>query len=293
MQLSDFQYELPPELIAQTPPSRRGASRLLELNPDGNTLVDRQFSEIAHLVAPGDLLILNDTRVVPARLLGQKDTGGRVEVLVERVLDTHNCIAHVRANRSPAAGTSFTLAGRARVLVHDRSASLYELKITDDVSWAVLMQDHGEVPLPPYIKRGPDDADRQRYQTVYARHDGAVAAPTAGLHWNEELLRDLEARGVQIEYITLHVGAGTFAPVKVDDISSHPMHAERAVVSERVCDAVTPRARKRRPGCRSGYDLRPRPRKRGATPRGEWRGVWGSEPRACGRGHRYFHLSGV
>lgn len=226
MQVSDFAYDLPPELIAQEPPATRGDSRLLVLDGEGGSIADRHFSEIGELLRPGDLLVFNNTRVIPARLYGRKETGGQVELLLERVLDAHHALAHVRASKSPRPGTRLILEGGAEVTVTGRREALFALDFGADQSIWQVLETVGHMPLPPYITRADSIDDRERYQTVYAERPGAVAAPTAGLHFTDVLLAGLRAQGVETAFVTLHVGAGTFQPVRVDDIAAHRMHAE-------------------------------------------------------------------
>ncbi len=238
MKRSDFQFDLPPELIAQEPPATRGDSRLLVLDGVAGTYSDSHFSMLSDLLRAGDLLVLNDTRVLPARLLGRKASGGRVEVLVERVLDEHRLLAHVRANRAPRTGTTLVLARGLAATVRARHDDLFELVFTSATPVVELLERHGRVPLPPYIDRPVTAEDSDRYQTVYARHPGAVAAPTAGLHFTPELLAKLREHGVEQAFVTLHVGAGTFQPVRVEQLAEHHMHAERLEVGESVCHAI-------------------------------------------------------
>jgi S-adenosylmethionine:tRNA ribosyltransferase-isomerase len=235
VRLSDFDYPLPPELIAQHPPSERTASRLLHVDADGH-LHDRRFPEILELLRPGDLLVVNDTRVIKARLHGRKDTGGEVEVLVERVLDHRRALAMVRASKPPKEGRVLLLAGAIEAVVRGRRGEFYEIEFPDTV--LDLLARYGEVPLPPYITHEAIGEDEGRYQTVYAREPGAVAAPTAGLHFDEALLGEVRARGVDIATVTLHVGAGTFLPVRVDDVSQHVMHSEWYGIPQATVDAV-------------------------------------------------------
>ncbi|HZR70423.1 MAG TPA: tRNA preQ1(34) S-adenosylmethionine ribosyltransferase-isomerase QueA [Burkholderiales bacterium] len=242
LSIDDFDYALPPELIAQRPARARGESRLLRVAADA--LEDRRFAELPGLLSPGDLLVVNDTRVIRARLLGEKDTGGRVEVLVERVLSEHEAIAQVRASKAARAGAKLRLAGALDVEVVGREGEFFRLRFGASVPDA--LERHGSVPLPPYIERAADDADAGRYQTVYARRPGAVAAPTAGLHFDRELLGALERRGVARASVTLHVGAGTFQPVRVRDLAKHRMHAEWYDIPEATVAAVA--AAKRRGG---------------------------------------------
>ncbi|HZR33845.1 MAG TPA: tRNA preQ1(34) S-adenosylmethionine ribosyltransferase-isomerase QueA [Nevskia sp.] len=228
---SDFNYDLPPELIAQQPAGRRSASRLLYLEPQG-TLADRQMTDFAGLLQAGDLLVFNDAKVIPARLRGIKDSGGQVEVLIERMLDARRALAQVRASKPPRPGSRLLLAEQSMTAkVEGREGEFYKLDFETDDLQADLEQ-HGELPLPPYIEHAPGGEDLERYQTVFARVPGAVAAPTAGLHFDEALLQAVAARGVDQGFVTLHVGAGTFQPVRVDALDEHKMHAERISVSE-------------------------------------------------------------
>jgi S-adenosylmethionine:tRNA ribosyltransferase-isomerase len=235
MQLSDFNYDLPPELIAQHPQGERVASRLLHLQ-DGQ-LADRQFSDISQLLRPGDLLVLNNTRVMRARLFGHKESGGRVEIMLERLLSDTEALAQIRASKSPRPGT-WLLVGNEGLLVSGREGDFYRLR-AESCRFETLMQRSGHLPLPPYIRREDGPEDDARYQTVFAARDGAVAAPTAGLHFDQVLLERLKDQGVELAEITLHVGAGTFAPVRVADISQHQMHSEWLEVPEQVCEQVT------------------------------------------------------
>jgi S-adenosylmethionine:tRNA ribosyltransferase-isomerase len=239
MRRTDFQFELPPELIAQHPLPERTASRLLTLLA-GEAVRDQQFSDILDLLQPGDLLVMNNTRVIPARLFGQKATGGKVEVLVERVLDEHRVLAHVRASKSPKPGSILTLESEVSATVEGREGELFELSLTgkDSESVIALLETHGHMPLPPYIDRADQLADRERYQTVFAQRQGAVAAPTAGLHFDQDLLDALAEKGVESTFVTLHVGAGTFQPVRAELIADHHMHAETIEVSAETVAAV-------------------------------------------------------
>lgn len=236
MRRSDFHFELPPELIAQQPVAERTGSRLLCLDGAQGAIADRRFADIRELLRPGDLLVFNDTRVIPARLFGQKATGGRVEVLVERITGERQAKAHVRASKSPKPGTALILEEAFEVEVSGRDGDLFVLEFPGAV--LELLEAHGRIPLPPYIERAAGGEDLERYQTVYARKAGAVAAPTAGLHFDQALLGDLAATGVETAYVTLHVGAGTFQPVRADDIRDHHMHAEYLEVAEPVVAAV-------------------------------------------------------
>lgn len=232
--LSDFDFDLPPERIAQFPLPDRSASRLLQL--DGDRITDRHFSDIVDQLQPGDLLVMNNTRVLKARFFGTKDTGGQVEVLVERVLDTRTVLAQVRASKSPKPGTRIRLADAFDVTAGERAGEFFTLHFEGDVF--ELIEAHGRLPLPPYIDHTADEFDEQRYQTVYSKEPGAVAAPTAGLHFDEPLLEKLKAKGVHIAYVTLHVGAGTFQPVRVENIAEHKMHTEWYTIPQETVDAV-------------------------------------------------------
>ncbi len=232
--LSDFDFDLPPERIAQTPLAERSASRLLQL--DGDTIIDRQFADIVDLLEAGDLLVMNDTRVLKARFFGVKASGGQVEVLVERVLDPRTVLAQVRASKSPKPGNVIRLADAFDVVVGERAGEFFTLHFDADVF--ALIEAHGRLPLPPYIDHTADAFDEQRYQTVYSKEPGAVAAPTAGLHFDEALLARLQAKGVQLAYVTLHVGAGTFQPVRVEALDQHQMHTEWYTVPQATVDAV-------------------------------------------------------
>ena len=234
---SDFSYHLPPALIAQRPLRERGASRLLALNGTEGAREDLRFSDLPRLLRPGDLLVFNNTRVMRARLFGEKDSGGRVEILVERVLDPTTVLAQVRASKAPKTGRLIHLDAGARIEVLGRDDDLFRLRALDE-TFPDLMAAQGHLPLPPYIQRADDGDDAERYQTVYARHEGAVAAPTAGLHFDREMLGRLAALGIRQAEVTLHVGAGTFQPVRVEDLDHHAMHAEWLEVSEMVCEQV-------------------------------------------------------
>ena len=242
VRLSDFDYDLPAELIAQHPAAERTRSRLLHVHRDGG-LEDLRFSDIANLLDANDLLVVNDTRVIKARLRGHKDSGGEVEVLVERVLDDRRALAQVRASKVPRAGRTLTLGRGVQARVLGRHDEFFELEFDRDVLEALAA--HGEVPLPPYITHAPLGDDEARYQTVYAREPGAVAAPTAGLHFDAALIAALRAKGVAFASLTLHVGAGTFQPVRVDDLSQHVMHAERYRIPQETADAIA-EARKKK-----------------------------------------------
>jgi S-adenosylmethionine:tRNA ribosyltransferase-isomerase len=239
MQISDFDYHLPNELIAQKPLAQRSASRLLRISPLTADIVNGQFTDITTFLNSGDLLVFNDTRVVPARLFGQKQTGGKIEVLVERVLDDKTLLAHVRSSKSPKSGAVLLLEDQISCVMAAREGSLFKLIQDSNQSWLTLLNQYGHMPLPPYIERADDDEDLERYQTVYAQNPGAVAAPTAGLHFDQPLIARLKSKGVETAHITLHVGAGTFQPVKVENIDEHVMHSEWVHVSQSVCDAIS------------------------------------------------------
>jgi S-adenosylmethionine:tRNA ribosyltransferase-isomerase len=236
MRTDDFDFFLPERLIAQHPPVQRGASRLLQVGKEG--LKDSQFTDLYGLVREHDLLVLNDTRVIKARLFGEKESGGRVEVLVERVLDEHEVLAQVRVSKTPRAGSRLLLAGKLRVQVLGREGEFFHLRFEDAEAVTTLLERHGHLPLPPYITHAAGAEDETRYQTVFAREPGAVAAPTAGLHFGETMLQALRDKKVDIAYVTLHVGAGTFKPVRAENIEEHVMHSERYTISQATVDAI-------------------------------------------------------
>ncbi len=236
MRLSEFDYDLPPELIAQHPAPERAASRLLRLHARTGALEDLTFADLPGLVDARDTLVLNETRVIKARLAGRKRTGGRVEVLVERVLGAREALALIRASHPPARGTELLVGEGIAVTVEGREGDLYRIRFADAVE--AVLERFGAVPLPPYIAHAAGPADAERYQTVYARIPGAVAAPTAGLHFSAEILAAVRARGARIATLTLHVGAGTFQPVRSDEIESHRMHKERYAVPREACAAI-------------------------------------------------------
>jgi S-adenosylmethionine:tRNA ribosyltransferase-isomerase len=238
--VDDFDYDLPAELVAQHPAPERTASRLLRLAPDGAS--DHAFADLPQFLSPGDVLVFNDTRVVKARLHGVKDSGGKIEVLVERVLGTNEALAQIRASHAPHQGARLRLADAAVAEVIAHEGEFYRLRFEGDV--LDVLERHGEVPLPPYITHPPAAEDESRYQTVYARSPGAVAAPTAGLHFDASLLERLRAHGVELAFLTLHVGAGTFQPVRTRDIAAHRMHRERYEIPVATAAAVR-RARER------------------------------------------------
>jgi S-adenosylmethionine:tRNA ribosyltransferase-isomerase len=237
MRTEEFDYSLPERMIAQHPSEQRGGSRLLHVH-DG-VLEDRRFAELLQLLRAGDVLVLNDTRVIKARLHGSRESGGKVEVLVERVLDEHAVLAQVRSSHTPKAGSVMHLVGDLHVLVQGRQGEFFRLRFEHDRDVYTLLEQYGQLPLPPYITHTPDAGDEQRYQTVFAREAGAVAAPTAGLHFEEAMLQALRDKGVKIAYLTLHVGAGTFQPVRAERIHEHAMHSERYEIPQSTVAAIT------------------------------------------------------
>ncbi len=236
MRTDEFTFDLPPHLIAQYPPKQRGGSRLLHVAEEG--LQHDVFANLPSLLREHDILILNDTRVMKARLFGNKETGGNIEVLVERVLDEHEVLAQVRASKSPRRGSRLLLAGCIEATVLGRKGEFFHLRFEGSVGVAELLEQYGALPLPPYITHSAEAEDDERYQTVYAKELGSVAAPTAGLHFDDAMITTLKQKGVQVAYVTLHVGAGTFQPVRVEDVSEHVMHSERYVISQETIDAI-------------------------------------------------------
>ncbi|MFM2399804.1 MAG: S-adenosylmethionine:tRNA ribosyltransferase-isomerase [Pseudomonadota bacterium] len=234
MHLSDFDYALPPELIAQHPPAQRTQSRLLHVAQ--NALADLQFPAVLELLSAGDVLVVNNTRVIKARLFGRKDSGGQVEVMLDRILGTHEALAMVRASKTPKPGSAIHI-GEDIITMLGRVDDQFHLRFSRPVF--EVLDTHGHVPLPPYITHADDEEDQIRYQTVYAQTPGAVAAPTAGLHFDETLLAAVRAKGVKLAHVTLHVGAGTFAPVRVENIAQHKMHSEWFEVPQATVDAIT------------------------------------------------------
>jgi S-adenosylmethionine:tRNA ribosyltransferase-isomerase len=235
MLVSEFDYALPPALIAQHPAPQRSASRLLRLRADGG-LEDLAFGDLPGLVDARDCLVLNDTRVIKARLAGRKHSGGKVELLVERILGPQEALALIRASHPPAAGAEITVGDGVKVTVEGRVEDLYRVKFAENL--AAVLARCGAVPLPPYIAHSPGEADEARYQTVYAARPGAVAAPTAGLHFDQDSLKQIQSRGASIARVTLHVGAGTFQPVRVDRVEAHKMHKERYAIEKSALDAL-------------------------------------------------------
>jgi S-adenosylmethionine:tRNA ribosyltransferase-isomerase len=236
MQRTDFHFDLPRELIAQRPTEERSASRLLVLDGATGALQDLQFRDLPSLLTPKDLLVFNDTRVVPARVHGVKESGGKIEILLERALDSNTALVHARASKGLKPGARVALPGGATACMMDREGDLFRLQFSCEV--LPYFEAHGAMPLPPYVDRAPDRADRDRYQTIYARELGAVAAPTAGLHFDAQTFAALEARGVRHAFVTLHVGAGTFQPVRVEQLEQHVMHEENLEVPKATADAV-------------------------------------------------------
>ncbi len=234
--LADFDFDLPETLIAQHPASERTASRLLRVA--GGELCDGSFRDLPDLVRPGDLLVFNDARVIRARLFGSKDSGGRVEVLIERIVDAQNAIAQVRASKSPKPGSRLRLAEAFDCLVDGREGEFFRLSLAAGDDWWQRCEAHGRLPLPPYITHAAGSEDEARYQTVFARNAGAVAAPTAGLHFDEAMLARLTDLGVGSAWLTLHVGAGTFQPVRVDNLAEHRMHRERFEIPPETIAAI-------------------------------------------------------
>jgi S-adenosylmethionine:tRNA ribosyltransferase-isomerase len=244
MKRTDFHFDLPDQLIARYPLAERTDSRLLFLDGSSREIRHHRFTDLLDFINPGDLLVLNNTRVIPARLWGRKATGGKLEILIERILSERECLAHVRASKSPRPGSQIHLSrdpdidsNEAKLEVLGRDGELFRLRSPEE-DFLPLLQRIGHMPLPPYIDRADEELDRSRYQTVYGEREGAVAAPTAGLHFSEDFIERCRDKGVETGFITLHVGAGTFQPVRVDDIEEHQMHAEYLEVDEELCNQV-------------------------------------------------------
>lgn len=231
LKVDDFDFHLPDSLIARYPLAQRSASRLLHLHTQSGQIIDRCFADLADLLHAGDLLILNNSRVIPARLFGEKVTGGKVEILIERITSTQMALAHMRASKAAKAGTIIHLENGFQLVVGERQGELFELTFLGAIPAIRILEQVGHMPLPPYMTRPDEMTDKERYQTVYAKHDGSVAAPTAGLHFDAALFEKLHTKGVQIDYVTLHVGAGTFQPVRVEYLHQHQMHYEYLEVS--------------------------------------------------------------
>ncbi|EWH11083.1 S-adenosylmethionine:tRNA ribosyltransferase-isomerase [Catenovulum agarivorans DS-2] len=238
MRVSDFSFDLPDELIARYPAEKRSQSRLLVVDGDSGEIEHKVFNQMVDLVTDKDLIIFNNTKVIPARLLGQKVSGGKIEVLVERMLEGNQILAHVRANKALKPGTEVVLEQHIRAKMLERQDDLFVLQVLNEEPILSLLEQYGHMPLPPYIDRADEQTDKDRYQTVYGEVPGAVAAPTAGLHFDEALLAKIADKGVQVEYVTLHVGAGTFQSIRVDNVKDHQMHAEYIDVPQHVVDAV-------------------------------------------------------
>jgi len=238
MKVADFDFELPEELIAKYPPAVRGESKLLHLNGVSGEIADLTFPDLPSLLREGDLLIFNNTKVVPARLFGKKETGGALEILFERKVSQHVFLAHVRSSKSPKPGSKIITEKGSELEMLGRQGALFELAIVGDKEVFALLEGEGHIPLPPYIDRADEQLDDERYQTVYAKEPGAAAAPTAGLHFTESMLSQLASQGVNTAYVTLHVGAGTFQPVKVDTIQEHIMHSEWIDVNAETVAAI-------------------------------------------------------
>jgi S-adenosylmethionine:tRNA ribosyltransferase-isomerase len=238
MKKSDFNYHLPEALIAQQPLSERTASRLLNMNRDTGELVNRQFNDLLDFIEPEDLLVFNDTRVIPARLFGTKITGGKIEILIERILDEQHALAHIRSSKSPKAGARIELDNAYFCEVEGRDDDLFQLHFDNEKPLLEILAEIGHIPLPPYIERADDENDFTRYQTVFGKNLGAVAAPTAGLHFDEAMLEKISAKGTQTAFVTLHVGSGTFQPVRVENLADHIMHKEFFAVPQETVDAV-------------------------------------------------------
>ena len=237
MHLSEFDFELPEQLIAQNPPIVRGSSRLLVALPN-QPIEDKKFSDLINYIEAGDVLIFNNTKVMKARLFGQKASGGKIEALIERVLDEHTALAHIRSSKSPKTGTELIFDGEIHATMLERMGELFKIHFSGSLNVYELLEQHGVLPLPPYIERAAGADDYDRYQTVYAKHQGAVAAPTAGLHFTDEILGSLKDKGVEFAEVTLHVGAGTFQPVRVDNIAEHKMHSEWFQIPDATVSAI-------------------------------------------------------
>ena len=246
MRISEFSYELPENLIAQYPAKKRSGSRLLCLKTTSAEIQHRKFTDILNYLHSGDLLVFNDTRVIPARFLGEKETGGKIELLLERLLSNNRLLVQVKSSKPLRSETRLRIYRKNTEIIEDlleafvvaRVGGFYIIQFDENLQLQEQLFIHGYVPLPPYIKRSNDSQDMDRYQTIYAENDGAVAAPTAGLHFDEKLLADLSLKGIDTEFLTLHVGAGTFQPIRVDNVEEHSMHTERVIISDRLCKKV-------------------------------------------------------
>lgn len=238
MRLSDFDYQLPENLIAHYPLAERSASRLLVLNRANNSIKHHSFVDLIDLLKPGDLLVFNDTRVIPARLAAKKISGGKAEILIERILESHKALAHLRSNKRIKVDSYLLLENNVKVKIIERQNDLFLLHFESEASIPEILRDIGHIPLPPYITRADETLDKERYQTVFAEYEGAVAAPTAGLHFTDEILDKLRAKNVEMVFVTLHVGSGTFIPVRTDDILQHRMHSEAIEVSATAAEHI-------------------------------------------------------
>lgn len=238
MQRTDFTFDLPDNLIAQHPPTSRTSSKLLFIDPDTNKFKDLSFLEFPQLLNPKDLLVFNNTRVIPARIFGHKASGGKIEILLERILNKNQILAQIRASKTPKPNTDLYLDSDIKVTVLQQLDNFFKLEFHDTRSVYEILPEIGHIPLPPYIKRTDTPIDKERYQTIYASQLGAVAAPTAGLHFDTAMIKQIQNMGIETTFITLHVGAGTFSPIRVNDISQHTMHAEYLQVSQQVCEQI-------------------------------------------------------
>ena len=236
MRKSDFYFDLPASLIAQAPLPERSASRMLVYERNTQQTSHKRFQDLPDYLLPGDLLVFNDSKVIPARLFGQKSSGGKVELLIERLLSDKDCLAHIRASKAPRPGTLLQLSSDWSLEVLEKRNDLYHCRASHTLD--TILESLGHIPLPPYIARQDEAADKERYQTIYAKYKGSVAAPTAGLHFDPPMFERLKKQGVNIAYTTLHVGAGTFQPVRCDDLNDHQMHAEWFSITEELCHAV-------------------------------------------------------
>ena len=238
LDVSQFDFALPEDRIAQYPANERTASRLLVLGNDCSSVRELCFSELSNILLTNDLLIGNDSKVIPARLIGRKPTGGKVEILIERIVDTHCVRVQMKSRKTLRIGDTVTVDDRYVLTVTGRDRDMFMLGVEDDADAMEMIENCGSVPLPPYITRAVERADAIRYQTVYAKHPGSVAAPTAGLHFSEELIREIQGLGVEMNYVSLHVGAGTFAPIRDNDVHRHSLHSERYEIPPSVCKAI-------------------------------------------------------
>lgn len=238
MRIEEFDFELPESLIAQTPLDKRDASRLLVLDKNTKSLIDKKFTDFVDLLDPNDLLIFNDTRVIKARLFGKKITGGKVEIMIERILDSNHALAHLKTSKKILDGTIFEINKDVSAQVIKKKDGLFFIGFNSNLSAVDILEKYGHIPLPPYIERNANPFDEKRYQTIYAKEQGAVAAPTAGLHFTEEIFEALENKKIKYAFLTLHVGAGTFQPVREDDIDQHQMHSESFNVPEKTIQMI-------------------------------------------------------